>query len=68
MKPQSMRLKSVLLDNIYGYETEHILIEGDWYYKKGLAWSVVSLKRKMAWCIEILRGKAIAVHFKEDEV
>lgn len=67
-KPESMKLKSVLIDNIYGYETRHIKIGDEVYYKKGFEWSKVQWKRKLSWCMEILKGKAIAVHFKEDEV
>lgn len=65
MKPSNNRLMSLLYDNVYGYEVAHVVINGIVYYKKPNLY--VSLKRKLFWIIEILRGKAIAVHFKEDE-
>jgi len=66
MKPSNMKLKSVLVDNLFGYETNHLAIDGIWYYAKPLFRQ--SLKRKLAWCLEILKGQAVAVHFKEDEL
>ena len=67
MKPQTLKLKSILLDNIYGYETTKTLINDEWYYKCPCNFKR-SLRTRLAWCLEILRGKAIAVHYKEDEV
>ena len=64
--PINMKFKSVLIDDIYGYEVQHEQINGEWYYAKPAMW--IPLKRKIAWCIEILKGKAIAVHFGRDEV
>ena len=65
-KPESYKMSSGLIDNVVGgYHNEHVFIEGEWYYKKPAAW--VPLRRKLAWCKEILLGKAIAVHYKEDE-
>ena len=42
-----------------------VKIKGKWYIAK---WNpYYSLKGKLKDCIKILRGKAIAIHFKEDE-
>lgn len=67
MKPQTLKLKSILLDNIYGYETAKILINDEWYYKNPCKFKR-GIKTRLEWCLEILKGKAIAVHYKEDEV
>ena len=48
-KPESVKLKSVLIDNIYGYETRHIKIGDEVYYKKGFEWSKVRWKRKLSY-------------------
>lgn len=66
MNPTNMKLKSLLYDNIYGYETTHENINGQWFCKKPDM--LINLKRKFVWCLEILRGRAIAVHFKSDEI
>lgn len=66
MKPQRMKLRSLLYDNIYGYNRQHVVSKsGGVYYKKPAY--AVSFVRKLAWCFEILRGYAVAVHFHEDE-
>lgn len=37
-----------------------------WYYSKPIM-KDIKFHKKVQWCIEILQGKAIAVHFKSDE-
>lgn len=65
MKPESMKMSSRLIDNLYGYCTDHVQIEGEWYLAKPIVYK--PLMKRLAWCLEILRGKAVAVHWKEDE-
>ncbi len=66
MKPESMKMSSRLIDNMYGYRTDHIKIDGEWYLQKPIMYK--PLKKRLAWCFEILKGLAVAVHWKEDEL
>lgn len=52
---------SYLIDEFQNTRTE---IDGIWFQAKPLLGT--TLKTKIGWCWEILKGKAIAVHFKED--
>ena len=57
---------SILIDKVKTYENNKCKIKGKWYIAKPL--NKLSLKNKLKDCIKLLRNKAIAVHFKEDEV
>lgn len=60
-------LKSLLIDDIthlHGENNE--FINGVWYHARPIRSD--SLFCKIEWCIEILRGKSIAIHFKSDEL
>ena len=66
-KPESMKMASYLIDNVVGgYRREEKEINGEWYIAKPELW--LPMKKKLRWCKEILQGKAMAVHFKEDEL
>lgn len=66
-KPESFKMASGLIDNVAGgYCINHKEIDGDWYLAKPQMY--VTVRKKLRWCKEILQGKAIAVHYKEDEV
>ena len=53
---------SLLIDTL---SSAHQQIGDTWYIAKpGMHFA---LKEKLQWCHEILRGKAIAVHFHADE-
>lgn len=56
---------SMLIDNIKKYENNKCEINNKWYIAKFD--SYYTLKGKLKDCIKILKNKAIAVHFKEDE-
>lgn len=56
---------SILIDKVKEYENTKANIKGKWYIAKPILNK--SLKLKLKDCIKILKGKAIAVHFKEDE-
>ena len=53
---------SYLIDSFKNTSCE---IGGTWWISKPIL--NTSIKTKMKWILEILKGKAIAVHFKEDE-
>lgn len=53
---------SYLIDCFKGTDCE---IEGEWWFSKPIL--NPSIKTKIEWIIEIIKGQAIAVHFKEDE-
>lgn len=56
---------SILADKFIKEAKDEIKINDKWYIAK---WSsYITLKGKLKDCIKILRNKAIAVHFKEDE-
>lgn len=57
---------SILADDFIILSKENkVKINNKWYAAK---WSFyITLKGKIKDCIKILRNKAIAVHFKEDE-
>lgn len=56
---------SILIDKIKEYENTKCKIKEKWYIAKTIPY--ITLKGKMKDCMKILRNKAIAVHFKEDE-
>lgn len=57
---------SILIDKIKKYENNKCLINEKWYIAKPVG--KLSLKQRIKDCIEILNNKAIAVHYKEDEI
>lgn len=56
---------SILIDKVSEMRKDLVLIKGSWYISKPLP--NISFKNKIKDCIKILKGKAIAVHYKEDE-
>ena len=56
---------SILIDNLKKYENNTCEIKGKWYITKFV--SYCTLRGRIKDCIKILRNRAIAVHFKEDE-
>lgn len=66
-RPETFRMASGLIDNVAGgYSLEHELIGDEWYLAKPEMY--LPLRRKLMWCKEILQEKAIAVHYKRDEL
>ena len=57
---------SILIDKVKEYENTKREIKGKWYIAKPIPNNTI--KDKLKDCIKILRNKAIAVHFKEDEL
>ena len=53
---------SYLIDTFKGTDCE---IKGKWWIAKPIL--NPSIQMKLKWIIEIIKGKAIPVHFKEDE-
>lgn len=58
-------MMSILIDKLKKYEDTKCEIKGKWYIAKPTTY--VTLKGKIKDCIKILKNKAIAVHYKEDE-
>ena len=56
---------SILIDKIKGFEDNTVKIGDRWYIAKPLA--KLPLKVRIKDSFKVLKGKAIAVHFKEDE-
>lgn len=56
---------SMLIDRVKEHQSNTCKINDRWYIAKFI--SYYSLRGKLKDCIKILRNKAIAVHFKEDE-
>jgi len=56
---------SILIDKLKNYGSTVRKIDEKWYIAKPVLNSSLTMKLKD--CIKILTGKAIAVHFKEDE-
>ncbi len=56
---------SILIDKLKKYGSTTRKIDGKWYIAKPIL--NLSLTIRLKDCIKILTGKAIAVHFKEDE-
>ena len=69
-KPETLSMESRLIDNVVGgYCVEHEEFAGEMYLKKPLSSCLDrSLGHRLACCKEILQGRAIAVHYKRDEV
>lgn len=57
---------SILIDDLKEQFTCHQYIAGKWYVAKPLGNKSLLYRLKDAW--KILTNKAIAVHYKEDEV
>ena len=57
---------SILIDKLLqDYSNTQVKINEKWYIAKSM--SYLTFKGKIKDCIKILKNKAIAVHFKEDE-
>ena len=56
---------SILIDRLKNYDNTTKKIDGKWYIAKPILNSSLTIRLKD--CIKVLTGKAIAVHFKEDE-
>ena len=56
---------SILIDKLKNYDNTTKKIDGKWYIAKPILNSSLTIRLKD--CIKVLTGKAIAVHFKEDE-
>lgn len=56
---------SILIDKLKKYENITTEINGKWYIAKPTSYT--TLKGRIKDCIKILRNKAIAIHYKEDE-
>ena len=57
---------SMLIDEIKKYQNNTVWIHGKAHIKRFVKY--FTLRGKIKDCIKILRNKAIAVHFKEDDV
>ena len=58
---------SLLIDSFVNTSTEGV--DGKWWISKPIMTrgDIVDIRNRLRWAVEVLRGKAIAVHFKEDE-
>ena len=59
---------NLLIDSLFGHgiENDSVEIDGKWYIAKPKN-SILYKKNRISSAIAVLRGKAFAVHYKEDE-